>query len=355
MKTNASFFVRTSGQPMNRLALLSMSTLLLVGLLMGCQDHIPPLPPAAPSVPGTVTLVRGLQSPSGIDIDPNGRVWVAETGTGKNDGRVLLIDANGNKNPVITNFEASIFQGEPAGLSHILFADGLLYMLHSNGKLYKANVASFNIGDPTLAAQDLPTEDIGAFVRVQTVADNPDHDSHPYQMALGPNGDLFIADAGANIIVRRGKGTGALSVFANIPGIPNPLFPLGPPNLQSVPTGIAYDGQNLLVSTLNGFPFPTGRATIYQITPAGAVTKYQEGFNSMTGIDVNSGPIALEYGTFGLPAGWTPNTGRLVRANKPGTTVLTTGLNEPTALKKISANSYYVTSLGDGTLLKVTF
>ena len=341
---------------MSRISVLSMGTLLLVGLLTGCQDHLPPPPPSAPSVPGTVTLVRGLQSPSGVDIDPSGRVWIAEAGTGNNNGRVSFIGTDGSVNPVITGFASSFFQGEISGLSHILFADGGLYMLHPNGKLYKANVASFKAGDPTLLAKDIAQQDdIAAFVNAQPLADNPDKDSHPYQMALGPNGDLFIADAGANAIVRRAKGTGALSIVANIPGMPNPLFPLGPPNLQSVPTGIAFDGQNLLVSTLNGFPFPAGKATIYQVTQAGVVTKYQEGFNSMTGIDVNNGPIVLEYGTFALPLGWTPNTGRLLRANKPGTTVLATGLNEPTALKKINANSYYVTSLGDGTLLRVTF
>ena len=53
--------------------------------------------------------------------------------------------------------------------------------------------------------------------------------------------------------------------------------------------------------------------------------------------------------------GWVANSGRLLRANKPGTTVLATSLNKPTALKKITANSYFVVSNGDGALSKVTF
>lgn len=333
---------------MRRFALLSAGGLLLGGLLTSCQDEV-----NAPTGPGVVTLAKGLQSPLGLETDASGRVWVAEAGTGKNDGRVSIVGADGKINPVITGFDSGIFQGEVDGLSHLLFADGVLYILHSNGKLYKANVGSVKIGDPPLLAKDIPSEDIGAFVIAQPVADNPDKASHPYQIAVGPSGDLFIADAAANVIVRRVKGTGALSIFANIPGIKNPT-PVGPPAVQSVPTGVVYDGQNLLVSTLLGFPFPAGNAIVYQVTPAGIVSVYQSGFNSLTGIDLNNGPVVLEYGTFGQ-MGWVANTGRLVRANKPGTTVLTAGLNLPTALKKINANSYYIISLGDSALLRVTF
>ena len=144
-----------------------------------------------------------------------------------------------------------------------------------------------------------------------------------------------------------------MSIFANIPRLANPT-PVGPPFVQSVPTGLVFDGQNLLVSTLTGFPFPAGKATVYQVTPAGVVSVYQQEFNALTAIDLNNGPLVLEFGLFG-PMGWIANSGRLVRANKPGTTVLATNLNKPTALKKITANSYFVVSNGDGTLSKVTF
>lgn len=101
-------------------------------------------------------------------------------------------------------------------------------------------------------------------------------------MTPGPDGALYFADAGANAIIRRAK-TGELSVLAEIPGIPN-LTPVGPPVTQSVPTGLVYDGQNFLVSTLLGFPFPAGKAMVYQVTTAGKVSVYQSGFNSLTGV-----------------------------------------------------------------------
>lgn len=337
---------------LRRRSLSFLSGSLLLGVLLtSCQDHLSPSP-----VPSIQTLATGLLAPLGVEADAAGRVWVAEAGTAKNDGRVSILN-NGTVVPAITGFDSRLFLGDVDGISHLLSADGLLYILHSNGKLYKANVASYKVGDPPLSASSLPTEDIGAFVIAQTtagiVANNPDKDSHPYQMVIGPGGDLFIADAAANVIVRRANGTGALSILANIPGIKNPT-PVGPPFVQSVPTGVVFDGTNLLVSTLLGFPFPAGQALVYQVAPAGVVSVYQQGFNSLTGLDLNNGPIVLEYGTFG-PMGWVANTGRLVRTNNPGTTVLATGLNLPTALKKITANSYFVVSLGDKSLLKVTF
>lgn len=351
MYATISFRKSAPGPLFGRFLSFLSGGLLLGVLLTGCQDHLSPSP-----VPSTITLATGLLAPLGVEADAAGRVWVAEAGTAKNDGRVSLL-TNGTVVPAITDFESRIYLGDVDGISHLLAADGLLYILHSNGKLYKADVASYKIGDAPLLASTLPSEDIGAFVLAQTAAgivtDNPDKHSHPYQMAVGPGGDLFIADAAANVIVRRAKGTGALSILANIPGIKNPT-PVGPPFVQSVPTGVVFDGTNLLVSTLLGFPFPAGQAIVYQVTPAGVVSVYQQGFNSLTGLDLSNGPIVLEYGTFG-PMGWMANTGRLVRANKPGTTVLATGLNKPTALEKITDNSYFVVSLGDASLLKVTF
>ena len=351
MKTNSQSLPSAPDHTTNRFVLFLSGSLLLGSLLMGCQDHLSPS--LAPSV---LTLATGLLAPLGVEVDAAGRVWIAEGGTGKNDGRVSLLN-NGAVVPAITGFDSGIFQGDVDGLSHLLSADGLLYILHSNGKLYKANVASYRTGDAPQLASTLPFEDVGAFVLAQTIAgvviDNPEKHSHPYQMTVGPGGDLFIADASANVIIRRTKGTGALSIYANIPGITNPM-PIGPPFIQSVPTGLVFDDTNLLISTLLGFPFPAGKAIVYQVTPAGVVSIYQDGFNSLTGIDLNNGPIVLEYGLFGQQ-GWVANSGRLVRANKPGTTVLATGLNRPTALKKITANSYFVVSLGDKSLLKVTF
>lgn len=305
------------------------------------------------------TLASGFAGLIGVETDARGRVWVSESGTGNNDGRVTLITADGTKYPVITGFPSTtIAGGEISGTDHILFADGVLYILDKS-KLYKANVAGFNPGDPSILASSLTPEDIGQFVLSYPFVNNA-NDSHLYNMTLGPDGALYFADAGANAIIRRST-TGALSVLAEIPGIvnPNPAGPPpGPPVIQSVPTGIVYNGQNFLVSTLLGFPFPAGRAIVYQVTPAGVVSVYQQGFNSLVDVNLNQdatpGPLVLEYGQFG-PMGFAPNTGRLLKATGTGTAVLLSGLNLPTDIKQADAKTYYLTSLGSGTVQKLTY
>ncbi len=338
------------GRTTQRFTALTLALLLSGSLFMRCSDHL------SPSPVGSVALAGGLLAPLGVDVDGSGRVFVVEAGTGNNDGRLSII-TNGKVQPAITNFDSRVFQGELAGPGHVLFADGILYITHDNGKLYKANLAAYKTGDPALLAKNVPSEDIAAFVVAQTnagvVTDNPDKDSHPYHMVIGPGGDLFITDAAANCIVRRNKTTGALSILANIPGIKNPT-PVGPPNIQSVPTGIVYDGTNFLVTGLIGFPFPAGASQIYRVTPAGVVTVSQAGFNALVGLDLNNGLVVLEYGTFGT-MGWNAKTGRLLRTGTPTNTVLAATLNEPAAFKRITANSYFVVSLGDNALYKVTF
>lgn len=120
-------------------------------------------------------------------------------------------------------------------------------------------------------------------------------------------------------------------------------------------TGIIYDKSNFFVSTLLGFPFPPGQSIVYKITPSGDVSVYQQGFTSLVDIAKGNymGHLVLEYGTFGA-TGFTPNTGRLVWSNGASINQLAGGLNLPTGLKQVNEHTWYVTSMGDGTLLKVT-
>lgn len=309
--------------------------------------------PALKEMLSVNTLVDGLHSPMGLETDAEGRIWVAEGGTGKCDGKVSVICTDGKIYPVITDFESNIIDnGETDGPTHLLFADGYLYILGAKGKLYKAHVSNFKPGDASVKASTLAVENIGAFVLAYNFVNNA-HDSHPYNLTVGPDGAIYITDAGANAILRRAS-NGTLSVLAEVPGVNNPL-PIGPPVVQSVPTGIIWDGNNFLVTTLLGFPFPQGKALIYKISPAGTVSIYQDGFTTLVDIAKGNtnGHLVLEHGIFGA-TGFIPNTGRLVWANGLTATELKGGLNTPVGLKQADEHTWYVTSLGDGSVLKVT-
>ena len=333
-----------------------LSTLLAAAALLmttGCQELLDIFHEVKPRKIEVKEFVSGLAAPIGMALDAKGNLWVTEIGTGNNDGKVLMITENGTKYTVIEGFPSEFNEQDQTsvGLNHLLVKDGIVWILHAFGELYKFDMASYHPGDAPAKAEDLATEDIGTFVLEYEFAEDTG-ESNPFNLTAGPEGDLFINDAAANAIIRRSK-TGQLSVFATFPNIPNPL-PIGPPSIHSVPTGIAYDGHRFFVSTLTGFPFPTGKARIYQVNMAGEVSVYKEGFTMLTDIslDAKHQPLALQFAEFG-EQGFKPNTGRLTRVTPDSSLVLVDKLNLPTSVAKRNANTYYVNSLAEGKIKKI--
>lgn len=335
---------------MKKIVLACLTLLALNGLLTGC-DHRTLVPTPALTL---TTLTTGLADPIGLETDPTGRVFVSESGTGKNDSRILLVAPDGKTYPVVTAMPSVVSPGgEVSGTDHLLYADGILYALNYVTGLYKINVASFKVGDAPIQASSLVPEDIRSFVLAYPFVNNA-NDSHAYNMVLGPDGSIYMTDAGANAILRRAK-NGTLSVVAEVPGIKNPT-PVGPPTIQSVPTGITYDGTKFIITTLLGFPFPAGQAIIYNMDTAGKLTVQKQAYNSLVDVetDGNNGALVLEHGVFG-PTGFTANTGRLLRVNSAGDAVLFDKLNLPTDLKLYGKNTAYLVSYGDDSILKITY
>ncbi|MGC1631097.1 MAG: ScyD/ScyE family protein [Gelidibacter sp.] len=314
------------------------------------------------------TIASGLKGPMGIETDTQGNIWVTESGTNipdadndshNNNGKVILITPNGQKYDAIVNLESytNAHSGELQGTSHILRDGGILNVLSGN-HLYRADISNFKPGDTPLDARNLPSEDIFSVISQLPAASNPDHDSHPYNLTKGPDGDLYITDAGANLIIHR-KGVNDYSIFAQIPAIPNPSFPgLGGPTVQSVPTALYYDGEAFLVTSLTGFPFPKDVASIYKISLSGDVSVYQTGFTML--VDIVKGNnayhlVAQHAASFTPASGFAPNTGSLVWVNGASTILLAEGLNKPSAIKQVDDHTWYVASLADGTVLKVTY
>jgi hypothetical protein len=301
------------------------------------------------------TIATGFKEPIGMELDDEGNLWVAESGTGNNDGKLSVISKGGIKYELIVDFESyRLDNGEVEGPTHLLLDGGILYILGGHGKLYKANAQTLKPGSGIIKAASLGVEDIGTFV-LNHDFENETNETHPYNIIKGPAGSMYITDAAANAVIRREGGTGALTVIAEVPGVENPT-PVGPPMVQSVPTGLYFDGQNFLVTTLLGFPFPAGKARIYKMSPAGQISLHQDGFTTLVDIAEGDrrGRVVLEHGNFG-PTGFVPNSGRLLRANGNNTSVLTDELNRPAGLKQADQDTWYVTSVGDGSVLKIWY
>jgi len=331
------------------LVILSTSALLL---MVSCSKKTEDVPAAKLTV---TTFATGFISPNGIATDEAGNVWMADQGTGKNDGRIWVIKPNGEKFEAIINMESVLVGTDLDAPSHLLFADGLLYILGAKGKMYKADVSSFLPGNTPMNASSLGVEDIGAFVLAYPFVKNT-HMTHPYGITKAPDGSFYITDAAANAVLRRSR-TGVYSVVAEVPAIANPT-PVGPPYMEGVPTGVIVDSGRLLVTTLLGFPFPQGKAIIYQITFAGQVSIYQQGFTTLVDIvqGNKNGHLVAEHGNFGFsPPGFTKNNGRLVWANGQTATALVAAINLPVGIAQANDHTWYVSSLGDKSVLKVTF
>ncbi|HEX8350185.1 MAG TPA: ScyD/ScyE family protein [Hymenobacter sp.] len=295
-------------------------------------------------------FAQNLTLPIGMSFDGQGRAWVTESGTGKNDARVSLITPDGKVYPAFTGFTSVIANGAVEGIGHVLYHEGILHILDGGaGKLYSVDVTAFKPGDAPQTAQTLIGEDIGSFVRAQMLT-NPIN-TNLYNLTLGPNDNLYINDSGANAIIKRDSKTKALSVFAKLPNIAA--------TVEAVPTGIVYDGKQFYVSTLSGFPFTPGAAKIYRVDLAGNVSDYKTGFTTLTDIalSANDKPIVIQYvSRFSLmppTIGFLPNTGQVV--NSAGTPLLIDNLDRPTDIERVNDRTYYVLSTGDGTLKKLTF
>lgn len=314
------------------------------------------------------TVATGLAGPMGIETGSHGNIWVSESGTDipdakgnthNDNGKVIVITPFGKKYDAIIHLSsyANVHSHELQGTVHILRDGKTLYVL-SGDYLYRADISHFKPGDKPIDASTLPHEDIASVISKIPSANNPDGDSHPYNLTIGPDGDLYLTDAGANAIIHR-KGVNQYSIFAEIPAIPNPSFPgLGGPTVQSVPTSISYHGNNFYVTTLTGFPFPAGQAIIYKVSMSGKVSVYQKGFTML--VDQAGGAffndiVVQHASSFNPASGFAPNTGSLLWVNRQGSKLLADGLNQPVGIKQVNDHTWYVTSLGDGSVLKVSY
>jgi len=320
---------------------------LFVLFAAGCTDHAIIEDPIQFK---STEFASGLIAPVGITQGAKDYLWVTEQGTGQgNSGRVSVITPDGKVWPAITGFKSIINEAEqaPSGLTHLTYKDGKLYILHGVlGKLFVADVSNFVPGvSPVIDAATLPNETINLFVLGSHFKVHK-HESNIYNLTWGPNGDLYITDAAANAIVRRNPNK-ALSIFAEILPYPNNGDPI-----DFVPTGIVYDGNKFLVSSLSGFPFIPGLATIQQIDRTGKVSFFKGGFTTLVDIvlTATNKPLVIQHGNF-VNFAFAPKTGKISDENA---TAVLDGLTIPTDIERTGDKSYVLLTL-EGKVFKLTY
>ena len=292
--------------------------------------------PPLPDIPGGTIVASGFTGPQGVLVDPDGNVWVVDSGTG-GDEVVQVPGENGEMTELTMGTTARIVQVAPDGtqtdaaiLPSILFVEtgessGGARLALLDGVLYATSGGWESDGStdpPSLTATIVRVEG-GEAVQVADMwayekTNNPDGlilESHPYGMAAGPDGWLWVADAGANDLLRVNPATGEIVLVTAFDGLPG-AFPNPRRNdaveADPVPTGVAFDDAgNAYVSLLSGAPFIPGSTKVLMVTPEGAVSDFATGLTMLT--DLTRGPdgqlYAIQFGLFS-EQGPTPELGR---------------------------------------------
>ena len=322
------------------------------------EDNRGPMDPIDPEPmePTVEVIATGLLAPQGIELDDQGRLWIAEQGTGADDGRISVLTPDGTRHTYVDQVPSNIVQGSPEGIHHILVVDDVIWSAAGFGEdspdgiLLRDEISGYTPGDPPDATGTF--DDVGTFV----LAADPTGtgQTNIYNLTAGPGGDIYIVDASANAVIRREAGSGDLSVFATLPGIENSSG-VGPPVMQAVPTGIVFDGSQFLVSAFPGFPFVEGAARVFAVDLSGNVTTLHEGLTSAVDLtfDPSGNLVVLEYAT-GFMGDFAPNTGAVVRLTGGGEETLISGLNTPAGIRFAPDGSFYVSDFAGGRILKVT-
>lgn len=332
--------------------------------------------PPAPEIPGGTVMATGFNGPQGVLVDDGGGVWVIDSGVGGDEP--LEVPAGGGQ-------VMSAMMGQTASISLIasdgtvtswavlpsvfvpemgeVFGGGRLALL--DGVLYATSAAWSSDGSvgpisPLFAAivrvdntQVVPVADVWAF----EASANPDGtilDTHPYGLTAGPDGWLWLADAGGNDLLRINPATGDIELVAVFDALPG-VFPSetrdGAMLTDPVPTAVAFDAAgNVYVSLLSGGPFVPGSAKVMRVASDGTVSDYATGLTMLT--DLTRGPdgafYAVQFGQF-TEEGPIPNAGSVVRiAEGDASEVLVSGLPFPTSIAFDSAGNAYVTINGVG-------
>ncbi|MCE7939798.1 MAG: ScyD/ScyE family protein, partial [Chloroflexi bacterium CFX6] len=224
--------------------------------------------------------ITGLLNPHGLFVAADGTLLVSEGGTGtaappnfapgNGDGRVqrIALADPAQRTTIVGNLTNSLDPGGgvvganhaiewPAGAATGTAKVVLVAQAGGPGHLRPAEAAKIlrvDAGGATVLADPLAFEQ----------ANNPGGeqgaegiDSNPWRLVAGPGGMVYIADAGANDMLKLDPATGTLgtyAVFAEINGS------------QAIPTGIAFDTDGVAYVSLLGSLFsPAAEAQIRRL------------------------------------------------------------------------------------------
>ena len=328
---------------------------------------------AAPAMAKHPTVATGLNGPQGVLVDPDGNVWVIDSGVGGDQAipflapgigpvtatygesaRVVKITPDGTQTDIAMLPSVAAGQ-EFIGGARLALLDGNLYATSGQWVTEAGADRLPNMGAVVQIADGAVTEVANTW-EIENAENRGGFvvDTHPYGLAAGSDGMLWVADAGGNELLKVDPASGAVEVIAVFDGLPGPLpnpFRGDAQEMDPVPTGVTQDADgNAYVSLLSGFPFVPGAAKVLKVAVDGTVSDYATGLTALT--DLRTAPdgqmYAVQFAIFG-DQGPTPDSGAVIRIKEGDTSeVLVAGLAFPTSLDFNANGDAYVTLNGVG-------
>lgn len=312
-------------------------------------------------------FATGLNNPRGLEFGPDGYLYVAEGGVGGTNstvgqcvqvgppagpytgsatgGRISRINASGLRTTLTDNLPSSrdnpMIGGNIVGVADVAFIGHQLYALLGG--------AGCSHGVPSVPNGIVKVASNGSWTLHANLSDfllnNPGASDHT---DLEPEGVWYSMVPVGNRLFALEPNQGVLDVVNTSGGISR-LVDIAATEGHIVPTALTYHGGNFFMGNLGVFPIVPGTASIYKITPSGAVSTWATGFTSILGIafDKHDRLYVLET-TVGAPFP-SPGRGQIVRVNPSGERhVITTGLSNPSGMTIGPDNKIYVSNFGFG-------
>jgi hypothetical protein len=355
-------------------------------------------------------FASGLRAPIKIIFSTKGNLLVAEAGSGPNTGRISILDpATGDRRTLLDGLPSGLAPpgGEPIGPTGLFMRGRTLYVNIGEGdETLRGPAQGTNVPNPNPSSSILSSvlavhfsahveERTGGFtlipadhlalkngsqvelddgagdkLTVSLVADFPDYvpaprpnvpnavrPSNPFGLVTVED-QLYVVDAGMNIVRRVELETGDTSTLTTFANLPNTRG-FGPPTVEAVPDSIRLFGEELLVTLLSGAPFPIGQAQVRTVDPTtGTSAPFITGLS--TAIDVlpvKAGDGASEFLTLEHSVDLVARLpGRIQLYASPEATpiVIADCLQRPTsmALGKKTGN-LFVTEIFTGQVVKI--
>jgi hypothetical protein len=286
------------------------------------------------------TRWAGSPPPRSVHLAPDGRLLVADQGTGNGDGSVVAVDLAARRRTVLLDRLPST---RGSGQQHADLAGPSGAAMAAEGTVCAVigDATRERAGFSTLRCSNGLVADLEAYER----AANPDRRelaSNPYDVAWDGRDGWYVSDAAANAVLHVDR-AGRIRTVAVVAD----MGPFGGRPVQGVPTGLARaaDG-TVYVALFGGAPAEGGPAVVVALRPDQGVRGQARPVAAARGVapigvaTTPQGLAVLDYG--GGPAD--RGRGRILLVAGPADPgrVLAAGIDRPVGMAPLPDGRYVV-------------